>query len=186
MKAFISYSLHQQEIVLVSIVADMLRNQGFLPFASQNKNDRIIDFTSYSYLSDAGLFIGILSRYGQSMQRVLMEFAKARELNVPSLLLVENTLTLNVPDEVLQYVVQFDRAHPQAAIDHIGKMLARPVPPPTSPPSSNNNVLPWLLGGAAIIGAVALLANMNTEDPPKAKASVKKNSARGNGVKKRV
>jgi hypothetical protein len=65
-------------------------------------------------------------------------------------------------------------------------MLARPVPPTTSLPTSNINVLPWLLGGAAVIGAVALLSNMKTEEPPKAKASVKKNPALGNGVKKKV
>ena len=151
MKAFISYSLNDQEQYLATLLSYKLREQGFSLITSNGPYNSV-DITTRSQIFTSQVFVGLVSHSGLQWQRVIEEYDMAVNNNTPAILLVEEGVYI-APDFEGNYV-RFNRRNPQPAIEEIRRRMYVQQP-------SNNDALGWVLGGAALLAVIALLANGN-------------------------
>ena len=150
MKAIISYSLFDQEQYIITLLSKKLRESGFSVITSNNIFNNIVDFTTHSQITSAQLFVGIISNEGVTYKNVLAEWQVAVKNNVPNILLVEDSISIS--SDFRGNYVRYNRNNPQPAIQEIHNRML----PQNS--SSNNDAWGWIIGGAALLAIVALLA----------------------------
>lgn len=150
MKAFISYSLNQQEQYIVTLLSYKLRQQGFSLIMSNYTYD-VVDYTTRNQIFLSQVFVGLITLHSQQRQRVLDEYGIAVQNNVPAILLIEAGIP--VSPEFKGNYVRFNRNDPHPAIEEIKRLMnVRKM-------ADNDATVGWLLGGAALIGLIALLAD---------------------------
>ena len=160
MRAFISYSLSDSEQYVITILASRLKEQGFVVSSSYNLFSNAFD---YSQLDSSSLYIGIImdTSHDLEIKRVYNEWSNAIERNIPALLLIDNSLT--VENNLRQYpnVIFFNRAYPDQAINIVQQKIAnsRNEPFLENLGKSTTTALAWILGGAAVISLIGLLSN---------------------------
>lgn len=161
MKAFISYSLNDSEQYVLTILARKLNEYGYSIVSSYDNIKSTNSFETFTQIDKANLFIGILTNGGNANDRVKYEWKKANELNIPSLLLVEDNLL--VQNEFLgnYNVLRFNRNNPHEAIETIRTRISVPQAAITSRPATKkkDNSAAWILGGVAALIVIGLLAN---------------------------
>jgi hypothetical protein len=149
MKAFISYTLTEQEQYIATLLSYRLREQGFTLILSNNSE--VVDETTKYQIFLSQLFVGVVTINGHQWQRVLGEYDLAMQNSTPSILLIEEGVPIH-PSFSGSYVL-FNRTNIHNAIEEIKRrMIQRNTKP-------NNEALGWILGGAAILGIIALLSN---------------------------
>lgn len=146
MKAFISYSLNDQEQYIVTLLSYKLRENGFSLITSNYYSD--VDITTRSQIFLAQLFVGLISSNGLQWQRVLQEYELAVSNNTPAILLVEDNVP--VASNFRGSFVRFNRNDPHLAVIEIQNRMKIQRP-------TNNEALGWVLGGAALLAIIALL-----------------------------
>lgn len=161
MKAFLSYSLTDNDQFVIPLVTQKLQAQGFFVtngsykpvVATNSKTTVAIDRQTLNEINTASLFIGVITSTGASNEQVYQEWLHSSNQKTPSILLVEDTYPLH-PD-LLTYpnVIRFNREFPRQAIDSIKLRINNP----TSKLNQINELAPLLIGGAALIALVALL-----------------------------
>lgn len=72
-------------------------------------------------IQKSNLFIGIITGYGQERDRVFKEWQLANVSNIPSILMIENTVQIN-PNFGSPYII-FDRNYPQEAINQLNSKI---------------------------------------------------------------
>lgn len=150
MKAFISYSIGDEDQMVITLLSNRLRNQGFQILTSQNFYSRELDFTTKGQVNNSSIFFGVITAYGQEKARVLEEWNYSKSINIPNILLIEDIVNLN-SDFKGNYLV-FNRNNPQKAIDEITNKINN------SESKGNKSIWPWLIGGAALLGIINLLS----------------------------
>jgi hypothetical protein len=150
MKAFISYSLNNQEQYIVTLLSYRLRDQGFSLI--MNNNSHTVDITTRNQIFLSQLFVGLISSNGQQWQRVLEEYHLAVSNTTPAILLIENNVP--VAPSFTGNFVRFNRNNLPAAVEEIERRMVIQQP-------ANNDSAGWILGGAALLAIIALLANDN-------------------------
>lgn len=153
MKAFISYSVTDNNELVLTLLSSKLRERHFAVTTSQNFYGNILDFNTMSEVSSSHLFIGLITGTGVERNRVLEEWRYAGQRNVPNVLLVEDTVP--VDQNFVGNYIRFNRRNPQMAIEEINRRMQ---PSRTTTTSNSDEVVPWLLGGAALIAILALLS----------------------------
>jgi len=149
MKAFISYSLTEQEQYIATLLSYRLREQGFTLILSNNSE--VFDETTKYQIFLSQLFVGVVTINGHQWQRVLGEYDLAMQNSTPAILLIEEGVPIH-PSFSGNYVL-FNRTNTHDAIEEIKRrMIQRNTKP-------NNEALGWILGGAAVLGIIALLSN---------------------------
>ena len=155
MIAFISYSIHDSEQFVLTLLADNLSERGFsltshFPIrASQSINDRIASMK----IRGASLYIGVITASGLNQAMVIEEYSLAVSMKVPALLLVEETVKL--PAKVGNYnVIFFNRKDPKKAIEKINANIENIGNTISQDKNNPTNAAAWLFGGAALIGLV--------------------------------
>ncbi|HVU53528.1 MAG TPA: hypothetical protein VHD83_00665 [Puia sp.] len=149
MKAFISYSFNEEEQYIATLLSYRLREQGFTLI--QSSNSQVVDATTKYQIFLSQLFVGVVTAGGHQWQRVLQEYDLATQHSIPSVLLIEEGIPIH-PQFSGNYVF-FNRANIEEAIEEIrSRMIQRNSKP-------NNEALGWILGGAAVLGVIALLSN---------------------------
>lgn len=151
MKAFISFSVNDNNQYLISLLSFKLQDNDFSTSTSNNFFSKELDFTTKYSIQNAHLFLGVITDDGLERKRVLEEWEFAKNSKVPNILLIEDTVP--VKKEFKGNWVRFNRLNPQAAIDKVSeKMNSKP-----SKSNSNSDILPWLLGGAAVLAILGLM-----------------------------
>jgi hypothetical protein len=153
MKAFVSYSVTDNNEFILTLLSSKLREKHFIVTTSQNFYSKIIDYNTMSEIGTSHLFIGVITGKGNERNRVLDEWNYAVQRNVPNLLLIEETV--QVHQEFKGNYIRFNRNRPQTAIDEINRRMTSSQP---STSKSSDDIVPWILGGAALLAIIGLLS----------------------------
>lgn len=153
MKAFISYSVSDNNEYIVTLLSSKLREKNFIVNTSQNFYSNILDFNTMNEINEAHLFVGIITGFGNELDRVLDEWDYSESRNIPSLLLIEDTVP--VEKSFTGNTIRFNRQNPQTAIDEINKRMSFQL---SSSTKRTDDIVPWILGGAALLAILALFS----------------------------
>ncbi len=148
MRAYLSYSISNNEHYLASILSSSLWNNGFSVDSTHGESE---EYLAYLKILNSNLFIGFLSANGDNLDKVVYEHSVAVEKNIPSILLIEDEIHQLPTGFVNHNIIYFNRHNPQPAIDLITKNTKKKENKP-------NNAFAWLFGGAIATG---LLSSMN-------------------------
>lgn len=161
MKAFLSYSLNQDDLFLVSLLAEELQNAGVNSkgtISSSSSNEDIRAITNHS-IRTCDLFIGILTGDGSNFQNEMVyhEWEIAINSNKSRIFLIEDTVNIN-PQFNEQFLV-FNRFNPNQVLIQLRNFVQQ-----KEREIRNKNNLALLIGGAALIGLIGHLSNKEKEE----------------------
>lgn len=154
MKAFVSYSISDNNEFILTLLSSKLREKHFIITTSQNFYSSTLDYNTLSEINSSHLFIGVITGTGTERQRVLDEWRYAVQRNVPNLLLIEDTVAIH--QQSIGNHVAFNRHNPQPAIDEINRRMTQPQAPSSKP---SDDIVPWILGGAALLAIIGILTS---------------------------
>ncbi len=150
MKAFLSYSLNDQDLYILTLISNELNNKGFSVKQSNDFQVELSPLTKVS-LKSSQLVIGIITNDSDEKKRVLNEVKFAATNSIPVILLIEDTVALKIP---LPFpYIQFDRHNPESAINDLKSKISNSQ----LKQEKDSSALAWILGGAALIAIIGLL-----------------------------
>lgn len=154
MKVFISYSLDDAEQYVLSILAKRLKEKGYIVLtgyhiASPYNNDH-----NHSQINNSNLFIGIIASFGNTNNYVSQDWQFAKSRNIPSLLLIENAVSITHKQINDPNIIRFDRNNPEPSIE----LVKRKIEESRAPQQASSDSA-WLIGGLAILALIALLSD---------------------------
>ncbi|MBV7269574.1 hypothetical protein [Winogradskyella luteola] len=152
MRTFISYSINDTDQYLLTLLSSELYKKGVTITQSNDFHLEMSSLTKVN-INKSNLFIGIITGQGQERDRVLKEWQLANVSNVPSILMIENTVPID-PNFKSPYII-FDRNYPQNAIN----LLHQKITELKKEIDKNPNALAWILGGAALLSIFGLLSS---------------------------
>ena len=150
MRAFISYSLNDKDQYILTLLSQELRNRNFILKQSNDFHSEMTSLTKIN-INKSQLFIGLITEEGGEMDRVMKEWRLANVSNVPSILMIENTVDVS-SDFNFPYI-RFDRLNPEKAVDELNKNIAQ-----KRKKTDDSNAWAWVLGGAALIAIIGALS----------------------------
>lgn len=154
-KAFISYSIDEREMYVISAISKYLSEKGYQVYSGYDvplAGSQFSQFLSYE-LSQCDLFIGIASHMGIQSRWVLKEWEQAQNLGKNSIFLVEDTVELNPEFIRHNKVIQFNRAQPQESLRRLESMVEQ------AKADRSSNALNWIVGGLIGIAVIKLLTD---------------------------
>ena len=157
MIAFTSYSIGETEQYILPLLAMKLREKGFTLTA--NFSQAIYpDTQALNEIRYANLFIGLITKSGPAFKtkRVYQEFQQAINQQKPSILLIENTVSVAPSIRDYPNTVRFDRRFLDPAIEEVKNKIKASQ---NSGIQQNDNNAAWILGGVAALGLLAWLAS---------------------------
>lgn len=152
MKAFVSYSVSDNNEFILTLLSSKLREKNFNVTTSQNFYSNIIDYNTMSEIGSSHLFIAVITGSGTERKRVLEEWNYAVQKNIPNLLLIEDTVSVN--QNFTGNYIRFNRTRPQSAINEINRRMTQAK---TKKSKNSEDIVPWVLGGAALLAIIGLL-----------------------------
>ncbi|GGD06300.1 hypothetical protein [Hyunsoonleella pacifica] len=152
--AFISYALRDSEQFVLTLLSNLLREEGYSINSSYDDYMHIVQMSTHNSILKSSLFIGLITQYGDRNQNVFNEWQVAVENDVPNLLLIEDSV--NIASELLNHnnLVRFNRNYPNQQIENIKARIKN-----AKGKSENNSALGWLLGGIAAVAIIKLLSD---------------------------
>jgi hypothetical protein len=102
-------------------------------------------------INKSQLFIGLITEDGGEMDRVMKEWRLANVSNVPSILMIENTV--DISNDFNYPYIRFDRLNPEKAVDELNINIAL-----KRKKADDSNAWAWVLGGAALIAIIGALS----------------------------
>lgn len=156
--AFISYALKDSEQFVLTLLSNLLREEGYSIDSSYDDYSNVIQRSAQNNILKSTLFIGLITQYGDRNQNVFNEWRIALEKKIPSLLLIEDSV--NIAPELMRHpnVVRFNRHYPNQQIEQIKQKIKRSKNVTTNNPP-NNNALGWILGGLAAVAIIKILSD---------------------------
>ena len=155
MKAFLSYSLNDSDQFILTLLAEELTSRGFSITQSNDFNTEMSLITK-SNNHKSNFFIGLISGKGNEKNRVENEWRLAYDSKIPSVLIVEDTVTIN--NTFKSHCIFFNRNNPDKAVQE----LSMKIQSMKKRVNDDSNAWAWILGGAALISLISLL-NSNEE-----------------------
>ncbi|MBR3798100.1 MAG: toll/interleukin-1 receptor domain-containing protein [Clostridia bacterium] len=153
-KVFISYSIEDRNLHLITLLLEHLRKNNFDVVVSNPGMD------STMRIINANLFIGIVTNNSNSINYVINEWRIANRNNIQKILIVEDGVTIN--DSNISYI-RFSRSNPQKAINELFNLNKSEIPAPKKKKDSDDT-LSNVLTGVAIIAGVAALISLLSKD----------------------
>lgn len=153
MKVFLSYSLNDRDLFILTLLAEELNKKGFYINQSNDFNSKMSSLTMVN-INNSSLFIGLISGTGQEKKRVEREWQLANSKNIPCILLIENTVSVD-RNFKSKYII-FDRYNSHHAIEELKIIMNE-----KKENQSDSNALAWILGGAALIAIINILSKEN-------------------------
>lgn len=154
MRAYLSYSLNDEQQYVVTVLAQVLREKGYELTAGGNRGLRVLPGASRNPWVGCSLFIGVITPYGMEPQRVMDEYNKAIGLSIPALLLVDHSIAYAAGIEPGPGIVLFDEYDPRPAMERVRRNVKQAHVQPQNDESSA-----WVLGGLAVLTLIALLSS---------------------------
>lgn len=154
MKAFVSYSIIDRELYIVSLLFEQLRKSGYVVETStlgytSGKNSECFQ------IQNSEVFIGIITNNSGSINHVINEWDIARQCKVKNILIIEDGV--KVENSKNLNFVRFNRDNPSLAINKLFK-INKPIKKETTKTLTNSNVEDALIVGGIIVGIAALIS----------------------------
>jgi hypothetical protein len=154
MRTFVSCSLSETEKYIISILSmQLIEIECILSCTFKSSKKSILDNYYYTNeINSSHLFIGLISKQGSNREEVIKDYKYARSVKIPSLLLIEKTVTIKGK---LKNVIRFDRKNHETSVNEIKNYIQefKTIEPYT------DDTLAWFLGGTSLITLIALLSN---------------------------
>lgn len=162
MKAYIAYSLSDDEQYFVSVLTIRFGEQNLFTDGSQfDYEGDVPSFSTRSRIKNSHFFLGVLTQDGNKSNFVCKEWLYALKIHIPAVLLIENNfLTLNSQIKNHPNILIFNRDNPEATIAQINQNIKEAA---LQQEGQLNDALAWMLGGKALISLVNLLAKQKQE-----------------------
>lgn len=147
MKVFVSYSIIDRELHLITLLVSKLRESNYTVFLSDHNS-----YTQDRLVPESEIFIGIITNHSDSINAVFAEYNYAKSLGIKTILLIENGIQIN--DTQLEYIL-FERAKPESAINQLFGIQNQ------NPPAKQTKKDDWsdvLAAGVIIAGLAALIS----------------------------
>lgn len=154
MNVFVSYSIHENEQYILSLLAQKLASSGLTAVTSYDQGD-YIDFQTINEIKNSVLFIGLITQAGglPKIARVFAEFKQANLFQKPAILLIEEGVEVAPWVGLYQNTIRFSRYNIDSTIDEVNRRIHAPAPQP------NQNALAWILGGLGVLAILSLLSS---------------------------
>lgn len=152
MRAFLSYSLNDQDQFILTLLSSELRRKNFQITQSNDFNSEMSSLTKVN-INKSQLFIGIITGDGYETKRVQKEWRLANIASIPSILLVEDSVPVD-PNFKFPYIT-FSRNNPHSAV----QILNRKMEVMKNKTGQDSNTWALLLGGAAVLAIIGMLSN---------------------------
>ncbi len=153
MKVFASCSLDNTEKYIISVLTLQLQKRNHTLTSSFN-NPYSEKGYAYKQILNCDIFLGIISYNGSGIADVVNDYNYAHERKIPSLLLIEENVNHQKLNNIRNNIIYFNRDNPHPSIDKVNELIQS-----NKNKEANTNVLPWVLGGAAIIALISLLSS---------------------------
>ncbi|MFC4634072.1 TIR domain-containing protein [Dokdonia ponticola] len=154
--AFISYSMNDSELYILSLVIEHLSKNNFYINTSYENNTSVgqnIILQTKEQISQSDLFIGIASHNGIHSKWVMKEWEIAQHNNNTAVFLIEDSVPIN-PDFIKEnFVILFNRQNPEQSLTFLKEMIENQKEKKT------NNALNWVVGGLLGIAIIKLLSD---------------------------
>lgn len=154
MRAFVSYSLADSELPLISLLFDQLRRGNF------DVDSSTANFNSLTHLklsiSTSDIFIGIITNDSGSVKHVVKEWKIAKEFHIDSILVIEEGVKIENPSSIKHIV--FNRYSPDHAIQ---KLFNLNKPKPKKLPSKSNGFEEVVVFTGIIVALAALISMLS-------------------------
>jgi hypothetical protein len=111
MRVFISYSFHDEELYLLSLLINKFKEQGH----NIDTSDYLFENNKYN-INRTDLFVGLITNHSESINKVIEEWNIAKGVKKKSILLIEEGI--QVSDKTINYI-RFNRFHPEKAIQEL-------------------------------------------------------------------
>ena len=149
-KVFISYSIEDRNLHLITLLLEHLRKNNYNVSVSTQW------INSDSKIAAANVFIGIITNNSKSINYVIKEWQTAKKNNIQNILIVEDGVSIN--DSNISYI-RFNRSNPQEAIEKLFKDNKQTTTLPQKK-KSNDDAFSTVLIGVAIIAGIAALISL--------------------------
>ena len=147
-RVFVSYSIEDSNLHLITLLLEHLRKNNCIVAVSN------IGMDSTMRIGNTDIFIGIITNKSNSNDYVVKEWQVARENNIQNILIVEDGVTINDPNNISY--IRFNRSNPQDAIDKLFQRNKTITPQKNK--KNNDDVANVLLGVAVVAGLAALIS----------------------------
>ena len=151
MRAFVSYSINDSDQYILTLLSSELGRKGVVLSQSNDFYTKLSPVTEAS-IKKSQLFLGLITETGNEKDRVLQEYRVAQINKVPSLLMVEDKVKLNKTSG--HDLIRFNRSRPDGAVEAIKNRINQQK----RKNDQDSESLAWLIGGAAVIALIALIA----------------------------
>jgi hypothetical protein len=154
--AFISYSMDDSELYVLSLISEYLANNGYYIETSYNNSvdtGQNIEYAVQNQIAKADLFIGIASHFGINSQWVLKEWEIAQTNGKTAVFLIEDTVPLNPEFEQENFIIKFNRQYPDDSVKKLQEMIEK------QKKEKSNTALNWVIGGLLGIAIIKLLSD---------------------------
>ena len=143
MRVFLSYSLNNHDLYILTLLASELKKRGFTINQSNDFHSEMSSLTKVN-INKSNLFIGLITGDGLEYERVHSEWRLANIATIPSIMLVENKVSID-PNFNFPYII-FDRNNPQFAVNELSNRINEI----NKNLNKNSDAWAWILGGAAL------------------------------------
>lgn len=154
MKIYLSYSLTGSEHYILSILSKRLQDLGHVITTTYNRGFTSENLSSSNF-AGSDLFIGLITKQGNDNRIVCDEWNMAKAINLPTLLLVEQGWKISGKMALEQNIIIFNRHNPEKSFHDIRSRVEKSK----ITRDINNNQAAWIIGGAALLLLIGLLAN---------------------------
>ena len=154
--AFISHSMDDSELYVLSLITEYLANNGYFIETSYNNSVAVgqnIEQLIQTQIGKSDLFIGIASHLGINSQWVLKEWELAQLNGKTAFFLIEDNVPINPAFQQENLVIRFNRQNPQRSISSLHTMIEK------RKKDKSNTALNWVVGGILGIAIIKLLSD---------------------------
>lgn len=155
-KAFVSYSVEDSNLHLITLLLEHLRKNNYEVSVSTLWSD------SDMRIANADIFIGIITNKGDSINYVVEEWQTARRNKIPYVLVVENGVKIEDPESLS--FIRFNRSNPQEAIDRLFNIRQNSANVSSTKKNYGNSTSDVIIGVAIIAGIAALISLLSKNE----------------------
>lgn len=155
MNAFISYSIHENEQYILTLLAQKVSEAGLTLVTSYDQSDWPNAQTA-NEIKNSALFVGLMTSSGTlgKRSRVYSEFKQANLFGRPAILLIEDTVEVGLWEDSYHNTIRFNRFSINQAVDEVKRRIST-----SQTEQPNQNAAAWILGGLAVIALLSLLSS---------------------------